>query len=54
MASTYLNRQCDATASSGYSSTWTWSGWIKGLKLEKNKVFFKIKKMLMFLHQDLE
>ena len=29
MANTYLNRQCDATASSGYSSTWTWSGWVK-------------------------
>jgi hypothetical protein len=33
MASTYLYRQCDATASSGYSSTWTWSGWVKRSRL---------------------
>ena len=33
MANTYLYRQCDATASSGYSSTWTWSGWVKRSKL---------------------
>ena len=29
MASTYLYRSTDATASSGYSTTWTWSGWVK-------------------------
>ena len=33
MASTYLYRQCDATASSGYSTTWTWSGWVKRSRL---------------------
>ena len=33
MASTYLYRSTDATASSGYSTTWTWSGWVKRSRL---------------------
>jgi hypothetical protein len=33
MADTYLYRQCDATADSGYSTTWTWSGWVKRSRL---------------------
>jgi len=44
MASTYLSRQCDATASSGYSSTWTWSGWVKRSKLGVEQGIFQNKK----------
>ena len=44
MASTYLTRQCDATASSGYSSTWTWSGWIKRSKIGEEQGIFQNKK----------
>ena len=30
---THLARTCDATADSGYSKKWTWSGWVKRAKL---------------------
>jgi len=30
---THLTRTCDATAGSGYSQKWTWSGWVKRAKL---------------------
>lgn len=30
---THLARTCDATAGSGYSNKWTWSGWVKRAKL---------------------
>ena len=30
---THLARTCDATAGSGYSQKWTWSGWVKRAKL---------------------
>ena len=39
MASTYLYRATDATASSGYSTTWTWSGWIKKSGLGSQGIF---------------
>ena len=29
MADTHIYRDCDATADSGYSNKWTWSGWVK-------------------------
>ena len=44
MASTYLYRSTDATASSGYSSTWTWSGWVKRSSLSGEQGIFMNKK----------
>jgi hypothetical protein len=35
----YLYRTCDATASSGYSQLWTWSGWVKRSKLGEQGIF---------------
>ena len=35
----YLYRTCDATASSGYSQLWTWSGWVKRAKLGDQGIF---------------
>jgi len=44
MASTYLYRATDATAGSGYSSTWTWSGWVKRSSLSGEQGIFMNKK----------
>lgn len=39
MASTYIYRNNDATAGGGYSSTWTWSGWVKRGTLGEQGLF---------------
>ena len=44
MASTYLYRATDATASSGYSNKWTWSGWVKRSKLAAEQGIFMNKR----------
>ena len=44
MASTHIYRACDATASSGYSNKWTWSGWVKRSKLGTTQGIFMNKK----------
>ena len=44
MASVDLNRTCDATADSGYSKKWTWSGWVKRSKLGVEQGLFANKK----------
>jgi hypothetical protein len=39
MASTYVYRNNDATAGGGYTSTWTWSGWVKRGTLGEQGLF---------------
>ena len=39
MASTYIYRNNDATAGGGYSSTWTWSAWVKRGTLGEQGLF---------------
>ena len=39
MASTYIYRNNDATAGSGYTPTWTWSAWVKRGTLGEQGLF---------------
>ena len=44
MANTYIYRACDATADSGFSKKWTWSGWVKRTKLGAEQGIFMNKR----------